>query len=513
MNKSIALLLMLGISSTSLWTADAPAPKNEVEALQKQIETLQKQLESIARQVKEQSNQVKEIKSENKQIKANHPAAIAVPAATNGEQNKEAPVFDKGYIAIPGTTAAVKISGMVKLDMIRDAKAHTGEQTNVSRMPYALQMRNTSLQNVPTKWKEHFYLHAKQSRFRIDSLVKNKSGNDVKTFVEADFFGAPQWGDAFPNGPGGSTQTSNTYTLRLRHAVIAYGGLEAGHTTSTFQTTESQLPSVDLNGLTDGYGRHALIRYTQKLGNFAVTAAAEHGRADYATYTPAPATTAAQYIYNNQDSSGNLSKPARPDLILRMKYNFDNGSVVGLSFLNRDLQLKYNTKVTGSTTEADGKNYSTNAWGMNLAAKIMTFGKSFLTTGVTTGQGIGWYILEGQGRSSLFDPSAAEGQRYKSIAMTMFWAGYSHVWNQQWQTNFGAARLDFRTQKLSNSRKVTQWFEPGLDKTFNKYLVNTMYSPEENLQFGLEYYVLQRKSTLGYRGLGQRLQFGASYKF
>lgn len=501
-------MLMLGISSVSLFSADAPSPKNEVEALQKQIEVLQKQLETIAKQVNEQSNQVKEIKSENKQIKEHRPAASSAAASLEPKDNT--PVFDKGFIAIPGTTAAVKINGMVKLDMIRDAKAYTGEQTNVSRMPYALQMRNANLPNVPMKWKGHSYLHAKQSRLRVESLVKNKSGNDIKTFVEADFFGAPQWGDGFPNGPSAG-QFSNTYTLRLRHAVINYGGLEAGHTTSTFQITESQLPSVDLNGLTDGYGRHALIRYTQKLGNFALTAAAEHGRADYATYVPTPAATTAHYAYNNQDSSGNLSKQARPDFILRAKYNFENGSTVGLSFLNRDLQLKYNTSLSGST--ADGRNYSTNAWGMNLAAKIMTFGKSFFTTGITTGQGIGWYILEGQGRSALFDPSAPDGQRYKSITMHMYWAGYSHVWNQQWQTNFGAARIDFRTQRLSNARSVVRWFEPGLDKAFNKYLVNTMYSPEENLQFGLEYYVLQRKSTLGYRGLGQRLQFGASYKF
>jgi|688.fasta_scaffold214404_2 hypothetical protein len=511
-------MLMLGMSSVSLFSADAPSPKNEVEALQKQIEVLQKQLETIAKQVNEQSNQVKEIKSENKQIKEHRPAAAITAASPEPKDNT--PVFEKGYIAIPGTTAAVKINGMVKLDMIRDAKAYTGEQTNVSRMPYALQMRNANLPNVPMKWKGHSYLHAKQSRFRVESLVKNKSGNDVKTFVEADFFGAPQWGDGFPNGPSAG-QSSNTYTLRLRHAVIGYGGLEAGHTTSTFQITESQLPSVDLNGLTDGYARHALIRYTQKLGNFALTAAAEHGRADYATFTPTPtptvnggSATTPNYAYNNQDSPGNLSKQARPDFILRAKYNFENGSTVGLSFLNRDLQLKNNVRINGNNqATVDGRNYSTNAWGMNLAAKIMTFGKSFFTTGITTGQGIGWYILEGQGRSALFDPTAAEGQRYKSITMHMYWAGYSHVWNQQWQTNFGAARIDFRTQRLANARGVTQWFDPGLDKAFNKYLVNTMYSPEENLQFGLEYYVLQRKSTLGYRGLGQRLQFGASYKF
>ena len=509
-------MLMLGMSSVSLFSADAPSPKNEVEALQKQIEVLQKQLETIAKQVNEQSNQVKEIKSENKHIKEHRP--VAVTAATSSVPNADTPVFDKGFIAVPGTTAGVKISGMVKMDMIRDAKAHTGEQTNVSRMPYALQMRNASLPNVPMKWKDHFYLHAKQSKLRVETLVKNKSGNDVKAFVEGDFFGSTQYGDGFPNGPSAG-QSSTTYTFRLRHAVLGYGGLEAGHTTTTFHTTESQLPSVDLNGLTDGYGRHALIRYTQKLGNFAVTVAAEHGRADYVTFTPTPtinggSATTPNYTYNNQDSSGNLSKQARPDFILRVKYNFENGSTVGLSFLNRDLQLKNNVRINGNDqATVDGRNYSTNAWGMNLAAKIMTFGKSFFTTGITTGQGIGWYILEGQGRSALFDPNAADGQRYKSITMHMYWAGYSHVWNQQWQTNFGAARIDFRTQRLANSRGVTRWYEPGLDKAFNKYLVNTMYSPEENLQFGLEYYVLQRKSTLGYRGLGQRLQFGASYKF
>ena len=32
-------------------------------------------------------------------------------------------------------------------------------------------------------------------------------------------------------------------------------------------------------------------------------------------------------------------------------------------------------------------------------------------------------------------------------------------------------------------------------------------------ELGLEYFILQRQSTLKYKGLGQRLQFGASYKF
>lgn len=509
MKKSTILSLMAGIALAPLTAETADA---HVATLQKQVESLQKQLESLAKQVKEQKTHASN---------ANQPQAVVLASVIEEVNVNETPVFEKGYIAIPGTTAGVKIGGMVKMDMIRDTKAYTGEQTNVSRMPYALQMRNPNLPGVPTKWKNHFYMHAKQSKIGAEVLVKNKAGSDVKAFIEGDFFGNPQWGDNFPNSPSSGTQFSNNYTFRLRHAVLSYGGLEAGHTSTTFHTTETQLPSVDLNGLTDACGRHALIRYTHKLGNIDLTAAAENARGDYATYITTPNGTSPNYSYVNQDSSGNLSKPARPDFVVRAKYHFDNGSVIGLSYLNRDLQIKNNTALSSSnagaaaaTAAVDGRTYNATGWGLNLAAKIMTFGQSFITTGITTGRGIGWYILEAQGRSALFNPVAAnDGLRYRSIPMTMVWAGYSHVWNPQWKTNFGFARIQFSTQKLSNELKVNQWFDPGLDKVFHKFLVNTMYSPIENLQLGLEYYLLKRKSTLNYRGFGQRLQFGASYKF
>ncbi len=512
MNKSTVLMLMASISLAPLSAADTSA--NQVEALQKQIEALQTQLEMLAKQVKEQSTQVKEIKTENKQIKE-HRAVMATPGAKEALQVENAPVFEKGYTPVPGTKAGVKFSGMVKLDMIRDTKANTSEQTNIGRVPYALQARNPSLPSTPTSWKEHFNVHAKQSRIRIDSVIKNTSGTDTKGFIEGDFFGSTHWGDAVPGGTtGNTTNSSTTYAFRLRHAVLSYGGLEAGHTTTTFHLDEALLPSVDLNGISGGYGRHALIRYTHKLGNFSVTAAAEHGRGDYISYAKTPSANTAQYAYNIQDSSGNLSKQTRPDLIMRVKYNFDSGSAVGISVVNRDLRIKNNTAIGGAAV--DGKTYKADAWGTNVAAKIMTTGGSFFTGGVSTGKGIGWYILEMNGRSALFDPAAStEGQRYKAIGMSIFWAGYSHVWNPQWQTSIGVAQIKLNTQAKANdaNRPIKQWFEPGLDKKFNKFLINTMYRPEDNLELGLEYFVLQRQSTLKYKGLGQRLQFGASYKF
>lgn len=129
--------------------------------------------------------------------------------------------------------------------------------------------------------------------------------------------------------------------------------------------------------------------------------------------------------------------------------------------------------------------FFSNGWGVNLAAKIMTFGNSYFTGGIITGRSICWYIADAKGRSALFNPAAAtEGESYKLVEMNMFWAGYSHVWSPQWKTNIGIARINLGTKGLSNARKVTKWFEPGLDRLYNKFLINTMYVPEENLQFG-----------------------------
>lgn len=513
------ILLMLGVSLTTLMAEnDASNPPaisaSEIAAMQKQIADLQKQLAAVVKQMNEAKVKATQ-KTEHKVVKEQHTATPIVASDIPPPKKEDSPQFDKGYIAVPGTTSAIKISGMIKLDMIRDSRAHTSEQTSVGRLPYALQMRNPNLPNTPISWKDHYYLHAKQSRLGFNIITKNKAGSDIKAFVEGDFFGATQWGDMFVNGPGGNTQNSTTYTFRLRHAILAYGGLEAGHTATTFHLDEALLPSVDLNGITGGYNRHALIRYTHKFGNFSVSTAAEHCRADYITYTQTPAATNPNYAYNPQDSLGSLSKQERPDLILRLKYNFDNGSAVGLGVVNRDLRIK-NNSVIGNNAQStvDGRTYILNAWGVNLAAKIMTFGSSYFTGGIITGKGIGWYIADANGRSALFNPAAAtEGERYKPIEMNMFWAGYCHSWCPQWKTNIGLARINLGTQGLSNARKVTQWFEPGLDRTYNKFLINTMYMPEENLKFGLEYFVLERKSTLGYLGLGHRLQFGASYNF
>lgn len=492
---------------------------DQVATLQKQITALQKQLVDVAKQVSAQDQKSKRVES-IKESKAHEVVLKEEP------KKADAPVFDPGYMAVPGTNAGIKFSGVVKLDAIYDAKTNTSEQSGVHRLPYD-RLVNANIQTRDANWNKHFYMHAKQTKFRIDSIVKSPSGRDVKAFIEADFFGTTNWGDtASPSGATfTSTPVSTTYQLRLRHAVLSYAGLEAGHTMTTFHAEEAVLPSVDFNGIHGSYNRHALVRYTQKFGNFSLSGAAEHSRTDYVMFRNLAATD--KYSYFAQDAVGttnpgaaaagsNLSKPQMPDLIMRLKYNFANGSMVSLSGLYRDLRIKNNTQPNAAG--ADGRVYTANGFGANLAAKIMTVGKSFFSGGIIAGKGIGWYIDEANGRSAFFDPTNADiGKRvYKAVPMTMFWAGYSQVWAPQWESNIGIARIGFDTQSLNaNTNKTTtiSTTESGIDRTFNKFLINTIYKPEGNLQFGLEYFLLQRKSNTAETGSGQRVQFGASYKF
>jgi hypothetical protein len=506
MRKSTVLLLMLGISTAPLFSAEAAT--SEISALQKQIEVLQKQLEAISKQVNEQSKQVKEIKSETKQAKVQQPAAVVV--VKEDPKPEDAPVFEKGYIPVPGTKAAVKLEGMVKIDAIYDGGNNTGDFTLMSNLPYNLQSRapQATSQTNRYSWKKHFNMHAKQTKLGIRSLIKNNSGKDIKGHIEFDLYGNISLGDSAPTY-GGNT-ASMTYTPRLRHATVAYGGLMVGHTwTNFFDFTETVTPTVDF-GTHNGPIRQAQVRYTHKIDLFEIAASIEQPRADYVTYNDG-AVNATNYTYISRNAGANIAKPQRPDMTLSLKYKADNGNVLGIGMVTRDLTIKNNN----ASAISDGRTYRATGYGFNIAAKIMTMGKSFATGGVTFGKGIGWYIGDLTGRSALFDISnSANGSRtYKTIPMRMAWLGYTHVWNTQWQTTMGGSQADLSTGSSTFNRKPINWFDPGLDRQMRRIHFNTIYKPEENLEFGLEFMYLKRKSVLKYTGQGNRYQFSASYKF
>lgn len=509
--KRIYLGMLLGCAffTPNLSASAGEVSASQVAALQKQVEALQKQLLDLSKQVKAQ--EIKHAVAHKVAAKEVVKTAENCPCPTTAKKDENAPVFDAGYIPVPGTNSAVKISGMIKLDAIMDGKNHTGEQSIPSFVPYKLNVRGSANRTQKYNLNRHFYMHGKQSKFCIDSVMKNSSGKDLNGKFEADFFGETQFATT-------TNASSINYKLRLRHAYFDYSGWRAGFTTTTFHMAETLLPSVDLNGLNAGnLIRQPLISYTYKFGNgYALSAGIENPRPDYITYTSAPAANTANYAYNGRDgiSPNNGGKPTRPDFIAKIQHTFSDKSVVGMSVIQRDLSIKYN--VDNAIT--DGRKYTANGYGANITGKLMLNKDNFLTAGYIFGRGLGQYIIEMAGRSAIFsdianNANAKANRRYRALPMYQAWLGYSHTWNKQFQTNVGFSYAELKTKLNATRSPVNSWIDPGLDKDFTRILLNTVYKPENNMEVGLEYMFIKRQSTLKYKAIGNRYQLAMSYKF
>jgi hypothetical protein len=283
--------------------------------------------------------------------------------------------------------------------------------------------------------------------------------------------------------------------------------------------TEALLPSVDLNGISAGnFIRQPLISYTYKFGGgYALSAGIENPRPDYITYTSAPAVGSPNYVYNGRDAnalSSSGGKPNRPDFIARIQYTFADKSMVGMSAIQRDLSVKYNN----GNAVADGRKYVANGYGANITGKVMLTKENFVTGGYIFGRGLGQYIIEMAGRSAILSDinntaNALANRRYRALPMYQAWLGYSHSWNKQFQTNLGVSYSELRTKLNATRSPVNSWIDPGLDKSFTRASINTIYKPENNMEVGLEYMFIKRLSTLKYKAIGNRYQFAMSYKF
>lgn len=508
------MLLGCAFLTPNLNASASEVSASQVAALQKQVEALQKQLLELSKQVKAQ--EVKQAVVQK--VTAKEVVKENCPCPTTNKQDENAPKFDAGYIPVPGTTSAIKLSGVIKLDAIMDGRNHTGEQAIPSSLPYLLNIRGNLNTTRKYKLNRHFYMHGKQSKLCFDSIMKNTSGNDLTGKFEVDFFGENQTATS----SAGSVSSIN-YKLRLRHAFFDYNGWRAGVTTTTFHMTDASLPSVDLNGIAAGnFIRQPLVSYTYKFGNgYALSFAAESPKPDFITYNSAPAIVAAgaapNYTYNGRDSlspSANGGKPNRPDFVARIQHNFANKSMLGMSVIQRDLSVKYNV----NQAVADGRKYVANGYGANITGKLMLTKDDFITGGYIFGRGLGQYIIEMAGRSAILsdianNANALANRHYRAIPMYQVWLGYSHSWNKQFQTNVGFSYSELRTKLSSTRLPVNSWIDPGLDKDFTRASINTIYKPENNMEVGLEYMFIKRQSTLKYKAIGNRYQLAMSYKF
>jgi len=154
-----------------------------------------------------------------------------------------------GSFKLPGSKTSVTLGGYVKLDAIfSDPSAGVGSSADQELEASGIPIGAEGKANERAQLK----LHARQSRLFAKTTTPTAWG-ELKTYVEADFFGAP-----------GNETASNSNGLRVRHAYGTLGHLLAGQTWTTFSDVAAYPETLDFGGAVGvPFTRQAQVRWTQ----------------------------------------------------------------------------------------------------------------------------------------------------------------------------------------------------------------------------------------------------------
>src|SRR5690554_589758 len=232
-------------------------------------------------------------------------------------------------IAAPGASAidlkvgetSASLYGYAELNMIYDNKGDLGPLY----LPWSVRLDGA---DGP---ENNFQMHAFESRLGFSTSTPTKTGDDLKTVVEADFFG---------NGGG---------TLRLRQAYGEWNGILAGQTWTNFPGFTAVYPTVDFAGPVGSTAtRQAQLRYTT--GAFSVALEEPGNLGGSVTNAVAPGV--------GLPNSAGSAKNTMPDLTLR--YSARGKTSYHLSAVVR--QLAYDDGVSDDTAMG---------WGASLGLSQM----------------------------------------------------------------------------------------------------------------------------------------------
>lgn len=309
------------------------------------------------------------------------------------------PDFDGG-LTISGRSAALKIGGYVKADLISDFDAIDSTDTF-----------NTGAIVIGEPDRRNARFHARQSRLSFDSRW-NVSEDVARAFVEIDFFGAR-------NGSNDSP--------RLRHAYGALGNLTVGQTWTTFTDPSAVPHTLDTEGAVSNVNRRqGLVRWQRPLwsDNLSFALAVEDPRIT---------------IEVPENVNGEL-RTETPDFVTRLRLEED-WCEFQIAMVLRE--LGFQPAGQDVVTEA--------AWGFNFTGSVLARPESKVYYQITFGEGIGSY----RGSPDV----VATGPMTAEILPVFGWmVGLKHSWNDRLTSNMTYSELhleDIAGQSQDNLRSTS----------------------------------------------------------
>ena len=265
-----------------------------------------------------------------------------------------------------------KPGGRVKLDVLRDFDP-AGNEDSFDPRTFPLDGSEGTNSNI----------HARETRLSLD-IRGPVEGQELRMYVETDFYGS---GNA----------------LRLRHAYGKYGGLIAGQTWSTFVDEDNMPNTIDFESPTAFPSlRQAQARWTFKVGENASWALAVEDNKS-SIQTPAGISGKAEY--------------PMPDLASRFEYDGGRLHLFAAAFLGK-----------ARFRPTEGPTDDVTLWGGNLSARVKTFGRDYIYSQFTFGDGVGRY------RGGVTAVPDLNGE-LQPVGLTAIMGGYEHFWSDTLTSN------------------------------------------------------------------------------
>jgi hypothetical protein len=310
-----------------------------------------------------------------------------------------------------------------------------------------------------------FDFHAKETRVNFASSHILEDDTRLGTFVEIDFLLSDT----------GDERISNSFQPRLRHAFLTYNEWLFGQTWMTFFNVAALPENLDFIGPAEStiFGRQVQVRYSRGPWQFALEN---------------PETTLTPYGGGERVVADDSHWP---DFVAR--YNLDGErSDFTVAALLRELRYE---------DPASGLEDGTGAYGISVSGVVKVGPRDDFRWMASAGKGLGRYIGLNLANGAVLD---ADGHLHALDSVGLF-GSYRHLWNERWRSNLTLGYL-----AVDNDVALTG---TGVTRDAGSAHLNLIWSPQPQLDFGVEFIYADRELESGADGDLTRLQFSAKYAY
>jgi hypothetical protein len=446
------------LASLQSQQADKSRQQEETIANQaRQIDDQRKSMQSMQTQIDQFSQvQAQDLSDADIELRAR---LQSLESSIQASEDSATTAFDEesfpGSTTIPGTNAAVRFGGFVKMNVVETFDPLGSLDRFIAGtipVPQQSQSPRTSMT-------------VSQSRLNWDLRDRTKLGV-MRAFIEGDFAG-----------------DGDDDTFRLRHAYGQFRDILAGKTWTTFMDVDASPEELDFEGINGRINvRQPQLRYFPKLGdNWDVMVSIEDP---------------------NPEITGGTAISRWPDIVVSTRRTWFDRWHIKTSGVLRQLTGTWDEDLTGETDE------QITAWGVSVSGKTSTqiynkLGLNNWMFQLNVGQGIGRYINDLNtvgGEDAVFDSTG----NMETLPVFAGYVAYQHWWKENMRSTLNLSWVDVDNKDFEL---------PEAYKRTLRGAINVIWSPIPRIDIGGELIWGKRENKDGEDASATQIQVSTKYRF